>query len=118
MLFKDNHIFIKKLEGKIITQVSFSLNTILLFFSEGYIQISGGYSVQAKGKSHIIDEVYPVKSDNGLLNLLELSIKRIEIDDDNKCLKLFFDNKVELNLLSDDHYESLLIKIDQEEIRF
>lgn len=68
---------ISVLKSEIVSQIVFGLNFVALFFNKGYIQISGSFSFGYFGKQFNYDEVYPVKDDFGLLQILEKKLQML-----------------------------------------
>lgn len=112
----ENEGLIKKLLNCKIFQVSFSLNTIVFSFDEGYIQFSGGFEFRSNGKIFTFEEVYPLKDDNGLISVLENEISRVAID--QSSLLLVFSSNSELVLFANEQYESFEIVFGAERVVF
>ncbi len=105
------------LRNEIIIQVAFGLNYVLLLYSKGFIQFSGCFSIEQNSDQDNYDEVYPVKSDLGLLQLLEKKITSISLNEKSKKLNLKFEDGISLCLIGNERYESFIIKNDNFEIR-
>jgi hypothetical protein len=104
------------LKGTLFNQITFGLNSIILSFNEGFIQFSGGFSFTCAGKSQSYDEVYPVKTDSGLLSILDKKITEVSINNDRNELTIRFENECELCLYGSDLYESFEINIGERRI--
>lgn len=105
------------LENSFITQISFSVNTISLFFEEiGYITIEGNFSFERKGQKMEYKDIFPIRSDFGLLNLLEKKLINLDIIDERSGLKLEFEDNMVVYLVGIDNYETFKINIKGKEI--
>lgn len=108
---------ISNLIGKQIQQVCFSINTVTLSFGvDEFINIETEFSIDKHGNSSSSGELYPVSTDYGLLELMEKSILRVEINESRDGLALTFDDNIILRLNSKANYESFSIKIGKEKI--
>lgn len=103
--------------GETIVQIAFGLNFITLFFNRGYIQLEGAFATTFDNNTHEYDEVYPVKNDFGLLQLLEHKIVQVNINSDRNIMILLFENDSSLKLIGNENYESYVINISGNEIR-
>ena len=103
---------ISRLKHQNITQISFGLSYILLTLNNSSIQFSGPFIFKFDGKVYETEEVYPVVSDFGLLNLLEKKIEEIICDDERVSLTLEFSEGSFLLLKSNEMYECFEINID------
>ena len=113
---KENYDLLR-LKNKIINQIIYGLNVISLIFDGGYIQICGaGFSFEKEGKRLYFHELYPVRTDFGLLTLLEEKISNVEINDpDRDKLTIEFANGSKLYLEGNSNYEAFIIEIDGDE---
>ncbi len=102
--------------NKELEQISFSTNHIVLFFNEELsISIESSFSLGDLRHIGIIRRI-PLKQTN-LIKLIGLKVLRANIEDNFKTLCLTFSNGEELRLYDDSiKYESLKIKINEEEI--
>lgn len=107
---------ISSLDGERITQIAFGLNYITFVFNKGFIQFSGSFSINFGNQELEYNDVYPIKNDFGLLQLLEKSIIKVLVNDLRNILTLQFEGGAILNLIGDDYYESYRIKIMEQEI--
>ncbi len=107
---------VNALQGEVIFQISYGLNFITLFFSKGFLQFEGKFVTIFKGHSQEYDEVYPVKNDFGLLQLLEQKIVDVNLSNGRNDLILLFENEFSLTLISNEAYESYTIRLNEEEI--
>jgi len=103
------------LNSKKIIQITFRLNVVVLFFENGFIQFSGSFSTENNGKCKNYDEVYPVNSDFGLLEILEKEITNIVISKNYDVLELEFENNFKLCIKSNEFFESFVININGSE---
>lgn len=108
---------ISVLKSEIINQIAFGLNFVTLFFNKGFIQISGSFSFRYLGKQFNYYEVYPVKNDFGLLQILEKKITDVTLANNREELKIEFEGGVILCLMGNEMYESFIINIDGNEVR-
>lgn len=105
------------LKGIVINQITFGLNFISLLFNRGFIQINGSFSISYSGKQYSYDEVYPVKNDFGLLQILENKVISILINDNRDEMEIEFENGLKLCLIGNEMYESFIISIDENVVR-
>jgi hypothetical protein len=105
-------INLNSLKNLIISQISFGLNYILLSMDDSSIQFSGPFLYKYNGMQFERDEVYPVNSDFGLLNLLEKEIEDIYCNDERTSLTIHFGDDFILCLKSNEMYESFEMNID------
>lgn len=103
---------VTKLNDKIISQISFGLNCIVLISDNCSIQFSGPFLFKFDGKIFEREEVYPISSDFGLLNLLEKKIDKIYCNDERTTLTIEFGEDLFLILKSNDMFECFEIDID------
>ena len=89
---------------------------LLFFFDKGYIQLSGKFIITVEEHIHEYDEVYPVKNDLGFLNLLTKLIIKVELNNDRTDLTIIFEDNTSLKLIGNEHYESYMIKVNDEKI--
>ena len=104
-----------------ISQVAFSLNTISLFFdisfeNIGFITIEGFFSFSYGNKKSYYEEIYPIKKDFGLLKLLGKKVIQIQINKKRDVVILEFEDKIILELMSNEMYESYTIDINGSQI--
>ena len=105
---------LEKLLGSLITQISYSINTISIFFDKvGFITISGSFRINHK---KFYDEIFPIKNDMGLLNMLGKKIINININNDRDILCIVLDNQLKLELIGNKVYESYTINIGGTEL--
>jgi hypothetical protein len=109
-------INITKFKHQIVVQISFGLNYILLSLTNYSIQFSGPFLFRYGEKEYERDEVYPVNSDLGLLNLLEKKIEAIYCNSERTSLTIEFGKNSLLSLKSNEMYESFEINIDGKRI--
>ena len=103
---------IEKLRGAIVETISFSPNTIVISFgNNGLIAIEGFFSFSLDSKKNEYTELYPIKSDFRLLNLLGLAVTNLIINKNRNSLVITFDKNCELELNSNEMYESFKIKV-------
>jgi hypothetical protein len=107
---------LRKIENERISQIAFSLNSVSLFFNDGFIQFSGSFSLFYQNQESNYYEVYPVRTDYRLLNLLEKKIEKISVDDERTILIIKFEDEIILKLIGMKEYESYKININQKEI--
>ncbi len=105
------------LKSEVINQIAFGLNCITLFFDKGFIQFFGSFSFGYLGKQFNYDEVYPVKNDFGLLQILEKEIKNVTLANNREELKIEFEGGVTLCLMGNEMYESFIININGNKVR-
>jgi hypothetical protein len=108
---------IDALIGETIFQIAFGLNFITLFFNGGYIQLEGAFATTFDNNTREYDEVYPVKSDFGLLQLLEHKIVGVKVNSNRDVVSLLFENGSSLKLIGNENYESYVISLSNNEIR-
>ena len=108
----------QKLTGKIVQQISYASNVICIFFETAeYLKIMGGTFVFCQNEQTICCEsIYPVKSDLGLLNLLDKAIINTDINDSRDTMTITFDGNITLILKGNDYYESYEVKLNDEYI--
>lgn len=99
-----------------ITQISFGLNFITLHFDNGFIQLYGDFSYKYMGGIHVINELFPVTNDFGLLFLLDKTIIEVVLNQQNDGFTIIFDNSSELALKGNEMFESFLLNINGQEI--
>ena len=105
------------LKDKVLNQIAFGVNFITLFFNEGFIQITGSFSFNYNGRQDNYDEVYPVKNDFGLLQILEKKIINVKLNDKRDKLEINFEDGAILCLVGNEMYESFTINFNKEIIR-
>lgn len=100
--------------GLKITQISFSQNSVNLYFdADNWIIIYGSFELKINNVTQSYNELYPITNDLGLLFLLEKSISNTIISDSRKEIKICFQDEIELVLISDIYYESFELHIGQ-----
>lgn len=107
---------IEQFKDQVISEISFGLSYVKLFLDHCYIQFSGQFSIDNNGMQIDLNEVYPVNSDFGLLNVLEKKIIESKCNVERTILTLEIENNFTLTLFSDDNYESFEIIIDGKRI--
>lgn len=107
---------IDKFKGQTLSQIAFGLNYILLMFDNCSIQFSGQFLFKFEGREFEREEVYPVKSDFMLLNLLEEKIESIYCNQERTTLVIDFTNDSFLSLKSNEMYESFELNINGERV--
>src|SRR5690606_37321205 len=105
-------IDITKLKNQILSQITFGLNYILLTFNNSSIQFSGQFFFRFCEQDYEKEEVYPVHSDYGLLNLLEKKIEAIYCNEERSSLTIEFGENSFLVLKSSEMYESFELNIE------
>ncbi len=105
------------LKDSLITQITFGLNVIVLSYNNGFIQITGRFSIFSSGKLKNHDEVFPVRSDFGLLEILEKKILDVSINNSREELSIEFENGVILYLIGQEFFESYVVNINGNEFR-
>lgn len=103
---------ITKFKNQTLSQLTFGLNYILLTFNNFSIQFSGQFYFRFDGKDYEKEEVYPVYSDYGLLNLLEKKIEAIYCNEERSSLTIEFGENSFLTLKSSEMYESFELNIE------
>ena len=107
---------LKSLKGERLIMICFNANQISLHFdSSTKITFEGDYIVEENNKQ-MEYSVFPLKSDNGLLVLIETEIEDSYTDSLRKNLRIKFSNKIILTLMGADQYESYSIKKGDMEI--
>lgn len=104
------------IKNNTISQIAFGLNFITLFFSNGFIQFSGGFSILFDNQKKEYEEVYPVKKDYDILMLLEKKIIDVKINNERNVLTLEFEGAIILELIGSKEYESYILNICGKEI--
>ena len=115
-MYKIRSNFTKKLKNKVINEISFGLNVIVLRFVGGGIQFSGSFSIEINNQINNYNEVYPVRNDYHLLKVLEKKIISVSINENLNSLSFCFEENIKLILYSNDNYESFRIFNDGNEI--
>ncbi len=96
--------------GKKVLQICYSASEISISWNnEEWLQFMGPFSINGK----YIDVIYPVKSDFGLLDLIEKKVTDAKTNQARDSLILVFDNKYELVLIGNPFYESFILKSEQ-----
>jgi hypothetical protein len=99
------------LQGTVVQQICFSLNTVCIYFEDkGYIQINSSFIIKSKDIVGRYD-VYPITCDNGLLQILEKKVIKICADENKKNLILEFEEGISLELINDELYESFTVSV-------
>jgi hypothetical protein len=99
------------LEGAIVEMICFNISQIYIYFdNKVQIIIEGRYSLNVAGYENTFD-VYPVTSDNRLLQLINKRVMIVEIDNERKNLLIKFEEENTLAIVNNDSYESCIIKI-------
>lgn len=100
-------------KGRTISQISFGLNVIIIFFSpEIYVQWSGRFKISRENVKTNFDEVYPVKSDFGLLAFLEKKVETVYTNENRNNLLLIFDDESVIEIIGDDAFESFTLNVN------
>ncbi|HRK59396.1 MAG TPA: hypothetical protein PLI74_07120, partial [Candidatus Kapabacteria bacterium] len=73
----SEEIDIALLKNQTVSHISFGINYILLSLDASSIQFSGPFTFKTEEKEYEREEVFPVKSDFGLLSLLEKGIESV-----------------------------------------
>ena len=98
------------LKGAHVQAVSYSINTIDIFFDgKGSISIEGAFSYTTADAVYTCDKLFPSK-EYGLLNLLEKNVLNVQISDSRKDLTVVFSDESKLVLKGSKQYESYKIK--------
>lgn len=99
------------LEGAIVEMICFNISQIYIHFDNNVqIIIEGQYSLNAAGNESTFD-VYPVTSDNRLLQLINKKVLRVQIGNARKNFLIKFEAEKTLEVVNSDYYESCTIKI-------
>lgn len=106
---------VNTLKGQLIIQIAFGLNYIIFLFDNGFVQLSGSFSIYFNNRKTKYNEVFPVTSDLGLLNLLEKQIIKAEVNENRSTLILEFEAGTTLELIGNEEYESYRIKMNGQE---
>ena len=113
-----NDFDIKQIIGQAIVQVCYSINTISIHFERtGFITIEGSFTYFNGNKNIVIDELFPLRNDHGLLNLLETKVVDVSIDTNRTMLTICFAENHSLMLIGIPEFESYIICFDGIEIR-
>lgn len=108
---------LNKFKNSSVIQISFSLNTINVFFeSVGFVTINGSFSIFLDQNVFNYREVYPVKNDFNLLKLLEKKVVDVFTNEQRNILTYVFEDNIILKLIGDDMYESYRINVNGNEI--
>lgn len=110
------YLDISAIEGEAVNQIAFGLNVITIFFSKGFIQIFGFFLFTHKNRKRYYEEIYPIKSDFGLLHILERKITNISVNGSRDVLTITFEGGSILELISAELYESFTITIDDKSV--
>ncbi len=101
------------LVNEIISHITFGINFITLSINKGFIQFSGSFAFNSKGKMVTQAEVFPVENDYGLLIILEKKIIRAIVNVERNELEIEFEGNNKLLLSSNEFYESFHLKINE-----
>jgi hypothetical protein len=111
-----NEFKIENLKDALISQISFSLNTITIFFENSdFINIQGNFAISLDNQRIEYVEIFPIKADFGLLRLLGKKVINIELNLKRDALKLKIEEDIILELIGNEMYESFTISIQGQE---
>ena len=101
-----------------ITEISYTLSTINIMFENYhyYIQLYGPFNIKTNNKYIECTEIYPIKCDFELIQLIGKMIVNVEVNSDRDILSFTFEDNILLNLISSEYYESFRIFMNKEEI--
>lgn len=95
-------------KGRIIQQVCYSINNIVISFDlELSIMFNTELKIKFEGKMYEYSNIYPINHDYLLLNLLEKTVNKIVVEGD-ELLIILCDSTVVI-LYNNPHYESFSI---------
>jgi|GEM_PF-4136929 len=105
------------LKGQLVQQIAYSINTISILFESGdYVTTSGFFELSNQNKTAICNELFPVSSDWGFLELLEKKIVSIDSNKIEKSLIIHFEDEIKLVLFENENYESYDLYINNKRI--
>ena len=94
--------------------VCFNLTQIYIHFGSSiHVGIESPYSlVDTNGKERFFN-VYPVSSDNEILQFLDKKVRSVAINKTRTNFCIRFEDNTSINLIGDNSYESYRIKINE-----
>jgi hypothetical protein len=109
-------IDVSTLKNEVVSQISFTLDHIFLSLNNSAIQFSGPFIFKFNGIEWKQEDVFPVNSDFGLLNLLGKKVQEIFCNNERTDLNIEFEDNLFLKLESNNSYECFELNIDGKRI--